>query len=65
MSVFGLSANCTGQSPLEELIVAHLINKLAFLKTVSSQEPVTVAERSKACYVFARLEAGIMGSNPT
>jgi hypothetical protein len=27
--------------------------------------PVTVAERSKACTVFARSEAGIMGSNPT
>jgi hypothetical protein len=27
--------------------------------------PVTVAERSKACIVFARSEAGIMGSNPT
>jgi hypothetical protein len=27
--------------------------------------PTTVAERSKACTVFARSEAGIMGSNPT
>jgi hypothetical protein len=27
--------------------------------------PVTVAERSKACTVFAPSEAGIMGSNPT
>jgi hypothetical protein len=27
--------------------------------------PVTVAERSKACTLFARSEAGIMGSNPT
>jgi hypothetical protein len=27
--------------------------------------PVTVAEQSKACTVFARSEAGIMGSNPT
>jgi hypothetical protein len=27
--------------------------------------PVRVAERSKACTVFARLEAGIVGSNPT
>jgi hypothetical protein len=26
--------------------------------------PVTVAERSKACTVFSRLEAGIVGSNP-
>jgi hypothetical protein len=27
--------------------------------------PVTVAERSKACTVFARSEAGIVSSNPT
>jgi hypothetical protein len=27
--------------------------------------PVTVAERSNACTVFPRLEAGIVGSNPT
>jgi hypothetical protein len=27
--------------------------------------PVTVAERSKACTLFARSEAGIMGSNLT
>jgi hypothetical protein len=27
--------------------------------------PVTVAGRSKACTVFARSEAGIVGSNPT
>jgi hypothetical protein len=27
--------------------------------------PVTVAERSKACTVVARSEAGIAGSNPT
>jgi hypothetical protein len=28
-------------------------------------DPVTVAERSKACTVFARSEAGIVCSNPT
>jgi hypothetical protein len=27
--------------------------------------PITVAERSKACTVFARSEAWILGSNPT
>jgi hypothetical protein len=27
--------------------------------------PVTVAERSTACTVFARSEAAIVGSNPT
>jgi hypothetical protein len=30
-----------------------------------SSELVTVAERSEACTVFARSEAGIIGSNPT
>jgi hypothetical protein len=30
-----------------------------------SLEPVTVAERSGACTVFARSEAGIVGSIPT
>jgi hypothetical protein len=29
------------------------------------QEPVTVAERSKACTVFARSEVGTKGSNTT
>jgi hypothetical protein len=28
-------------------------------------QPVTVAERSNTCTVFARSEAGIVGSNPT
>jgi hypothetical protein len=28
-------------------------------------KPVTVDERAKACTVFARSEAGIVGSNPT
>jgi hypothetical protein len=27
--------------------------------------PITVAERSKACTVFARSDARIVGSNPT
>jgi hypothetical protein len=27
--------------------------------------PVTVVERSEACTVYARSEAGIVGSNPT
>jgi hypothetical protein len=28
-------------------------------------EPVTVAEGSQTCTLFARLEAAIVGSNPT
>jgi hypothetical protein len=28
-------------------------------------KPVTVAEQSKACTVYARSEPGFMGSNPT
>jgi hypothetical protein len=34
-------------------------------KTLSKPKPVTVAERSKACTVFAHSEAGTMGLNPT
>jgi hypothetical protein len=34
-------------------------------KLISLRGPVTIAERSKACTVFARLEAGIVSSNPT
>jgi hypothetical protein len=33
-------------------------------ESISYPGPVTVAERSKACTVFARSEAGIMGYNP-
>jgi hypothetical protein len=36
-----------------------------FLIELFPLEPVTVAERSEACIVFARSEAGIVGSNPT
>jgi hypothetical protein len=36
-----------------------------FIALPSYGNPVTVAERSKACTVFARSEAGIVGSNPT
>jgi hypothetical protein len=36
-----------------------------FHKNSAEKRPVTVAERSKACIVFARSEAGIVGSNPT
>jgi hypothetical protein len=35
------------------------------LKRSKNSKPVTVAERSKACTVFARSEDGIVGSNPT
>jgi hypothetical protein len=38
---------------------------MCFLGTLMILVPVTVAERSKACTVFARSEAGIVGSNPT
>jgi hypothetical protein len=30
-----------------------------------NERPITVAARSKACSVFARLNTGIVGSNPT
>jgi hypothetical protein len=36
-----------------------------YLFTINCQVPVTVADLSKTCTVFARSEAGIVGSNPT
>jgi hypothetical protein len=33
-------------------------------RRISNSPPVTVAERSKTCTVFARSEAAIVGSNP-
>jgi hypothetical protein len=38
---------------------------LRFSVFVMSCVPVTVAERPRACTVFARSEAGTVGSNPT
>jgi hypothetical protein len=38
---------------------------LGSLAQVREYVPVTVAERSKACTVFARSEPGIVGSNHT
>jgi Na+-transporting NADH:ubiquinone oxidoreductase subunit NqrD len=45
------------------LLLPRLLN-IIFLP-LSNILPVTVAERSKACTVFARSEAGIVNSNPT
>jgi hypothetical protein len=36
-----------------------------YFQNTNFTRPVTVAERSNACTVFARSEAGIVGSNPT
>jgi hypothetical protein len=36
-----------------------------FLASNDTTQPVTVAERYKACTAFARSKAGIMGSDPT
>jgi hypothetical protein len=44
--------------PIKQQIVYFLANKV-------KDKPVTVVERSKTCTVFARSEAGIVGSNPT
>jgi hypothetical protein len=33
--------------------------------TYETTRPVTVAARSKVCTLFARFDAGIVGSNPT
>jgi hypothetical protein len=37
----------------------------AFVRRQITKQPITVAARSKAWTVFARPNAGIMGSNPT
>jgi hypothetical protein len=39
--------------------------KLILIRNKHTILPVTVAEGSKACTVFARSEAGILGSNST
>jgi hypothetical protein len=49
----------------ESDIWRNICYTLAFMKLYDFQQPVTVAERSKACAVFARSEPGIVGSNPT
>jgi hypothetical protein len=45
-------------------ILRHNLLQKSQLFVTKSTEPVTVAERSEACTVFARSEAGIVGSNP-
>jgi hypothetical protein len=41
-----------------------IISRSDFYGSISSVAPITVAARSKALTVFARSDAGIMGSNP-
>jgi hypothetical protein len=45
----------------------HIASKLRMLELhlLHMSSPVTVAERSEACTVFAHSEAGIVDSNPT
>jgi hypothetical protein len=50
----------TTSVPLSLIIRNNYINLFIYVL-----KPVTVAERSKACTVFARLEAGTLGSNPS
>ncbi|PNF20358.1 hypothetical protein B7P43_G12827 [Cryptotermes secundus] len=51
---------------LKENILSQKPQTIMELRALTIQAwPVTVAERSKACTVFARSEAGIVGSNPT
>jgi hypothetical protein len=42
--------------------LVYVLQKYVYCKT---DQPVTATERSKACTVFARSKAGIVGSNPT
>jgi hypothetical protein len=41
------------------------VTKAMNYRILNAEWPVTIAERSNACTVFARSEAGIVGSNPT
>jgi hypothetical protein len=47
---------------MKKLIVAQLVVNIL---TLYETRPITVAARSEAWTVFARLGAGIVGSNPT
>jgi hypothetical protein len=51
----------TPPPPHPHMFMVWCLNKLRYNLTL----PVTVAEQSKACTVFARSEAGIVSSNPT
>jgi hypothetical protein len=48
-----------------ELIITNDYNSPTNLCRLLITTPVTVAERSKVCTVFALLEAGTVGLNPT
>jgi hypothetical protein len=53
------------ESGQEMLGKREYVNRLSSIFImISVSLPVTVAERSRACTVFARSEAGIVGSNP-
>jgi hypothetical protein len=45
--------------------ILSVLNHSFIFAAYSFTSPITVAERSKACIVFARSEAGMVGSNPT
>jgi hypothetical protein len=61
-----LATFCTFFQELSVFISSlFLLTSLSELDEVHSIEPVTVAERSKACTVFARSEAAIVGWKPT
>jgi hypothetical protein len=55
---------------LQESDIVYYIPEFSLTKSENSRlvylnMPVTVAERSKSCTIFASSEAGIVGSNPT
>jgi hypothetical protein len=50
---------------LEEIRTEAVVTYFKLLSRYMSGEPITVAELSKARTVFARSNAGIVGSNPT
>jgi hypothetical protein len=50
---------------LDFLSNLEMIHPQHYIFNIQEEQLVTVAERSKACTVFTRSEAGTVGSNPT
>jgi hypothetical protein len=47
------------------ILISVISERCEIFMPILRTEPVTVAERSRACTVFARSEAGTVGSNST
>jgi hypothetical protein len=47
------------------MVIIYVLYIYIYIYIYNGSTPVTVAERSKACTIFARSEADIVGSNPS